>query len=608
MKKVLLFLLFVVLIGSASAENAVAPTPAPASLLSFSLTPNLSIPFGPDGTLGKHPESGVWFSPSVGGTISFQYRPPSALYVGADLGYSLMEIGGTPTDFGHMSLFLAGLTAGIHGHLASTVGISAFGSAGYSYFLLNHNAVRGGSPFAGAGAELSWTFIPALSLTAGARLRYFLDMYADLGVTLGISYNLLVGGAQAVKPPTQRVAPPATKAVPLKNAPHPHPPTNLQGPIIDKLSLFLMPKEPALVLLSNQINSFIKPNMNRAIDKNLQSAIGFHEALRLLGITYISPPLTSYAVALKNKTALDSVKFPLQTLQDRWGDCSDLSILYISLLESVQVETAFITVPGHVFIAFALASSEEEARRTFSHADELLFRDGKVWVPIEVTEREGSFLTAWQTGAKVWRKAKKQAHFYPVRAAGNTHEPLDSPWSGSQSSLPDQAQVVKNFQQEVARLVAREIHNREAELLAAVSTSNRNLNTVNALGVLYARYDLLEKAEVQFQTALKAGEYMPALVNLGNLRLRGKRTEEALGFYQRAAAVSQHDPAVLLGLARSNHELQNYEQVKEEYDELQMQSPRLAAQFSYLRLQGEEATGAAEANQVKDIMVWGEEK
>ena len=121
MNKVLLFLLFVVLIGSASAENAVAPTPAPASLLSFSLTPNLSIPFGPDGTLGKHPESGVWFSPSVGGTISFQYRPPSALYVGADLGYSLMEIGGTPTDFGHMSLFLAGLTAGIHGHLASMV-------------------------------------------------------------------------------------------------------------------------------------------------------------------------------------------------------------------------------------------------------------------------------------------------------------------------------------------------------------------------------------------------------------------------------------------------------------------------------------------------------
>ena len=97
-------------------------------------------------------------------------------------------------------------------------------------------------------------------------------------------------------------------------------------------------------------------------------------------------------------------------------------------------------------------------------------------------------------------------------------------------------------------------------------------------------------------------------MNLGNLRLRGKLTEEALGFYQMAATVAPHNPAVLLGLARSNHELQNYGLVEEEYDELQTRSPQLAAQFSYLGMQGEEAALAAEANVVKDIMVWGEEK
>jgi hypothetical protein len=197
MKKILLILLFVVLIGSASAESAVAPTPAPASLLSFSITPNLSIPFGSDGTLGNHPKSGVWFSPGVGGTISFQYRTPAALYVGADLGYSFMDI--NKTDISGMSLFLAGLTAGIHRYLASTVGVSAFALAGYSYYFLNRNLGRGGAPFAGAGAELSWTFVPALSLTAGAKYRYFLDVFADLSVSLGISYNLPVGNPKAVR-------------------------------------------------------------------------------------------------------------------------------------------------------------------------------------------------------------------------------------------------------------------------------------------------------------------------------------------------------------------------------------------------------------------------
>jgi hypothetical protein len=205
----------------------------------------------------------------------------------------------------------------------------------------------------------------------------------------------------------------------------------------------------------------VEPNMNPAIDKNLQVAIGFHEALRLLGIAYVTPPLASYATASKNKTALGSVKCPLQTLQDRSGDCSDLSILSISLLESMQVETAFVTIPGHVFIAFALASSEEEARKTFSHAEEPIFRDGKVWVPIDVTEREASFLTAWQAGAKEWRKARKQAHFYPIQAGRNLEEPVDSAWNSAELPPLDPAQVAQNFQQEVDRIAAWEIQEEE---------------------------------------------------------------------------------------------------------------------------------------------------
>jgi hypothetical protein len=111
----------------------------------------------------------------------------------------------------------------------------------------------------------------------------------------------------------------------------------------------------------------------------------------------VSPPLTSYAVRSQNRTAIDSVKFPLETIQYKSGDCSDLSILYCSLLESVQIETAFITIPGRIFIAFALSSGEEAVRKYFTSADDLIFMDGKVWVPLEVTDRDGLFMSAWQT-------------------------------------------------------------------------------------------------------------------------------------------------------------------------------------------------------------------
>jgi hypothetical protein len=394
------------------------------------------------------------------------------LYIGADLGHSLVPYGDWKSSgidpykswplyrennaIIKMSMFQAGLGAGIQLNILPTVGIRGFGSAGYSFNSLSHNVGRGGTPFVCAGGELTWTFIPALSLTAGAKYRHFFDLYDDVAFTLGVSYNLLLGGPHVAKPLAQDVAPPAIKAEPLNRATHQEPQAKPAGVLIDKLSQFLTPEEPALLLLANQINSSIEPNVTQDIDKNLQVAIGLHEALLLMGITLVSSPQ-------KSTTSVDALKSPLQTLQDRSGDCSDLSILYISLLESVRVETAFFTIPGHVFMAFALASSEGEARKTFTHAEELIFRGGRVWMPIDVREREGSFLTAWHAGANEWRKARKQAHFYPVGAAENTQQPLESPESGSQLVLPDQAQVVENFQLEMAQLVALEIHDREAE-------------------------------------------------------------------------------------------------------------------------------------------------
>lgn len=86
----------------------------------------------------------------------------------------------------------------------------------------------------------------------------------------------------------------------------------------NKAAAFVMPKEPAVLMMSNQINSFVKAKRNRAIDGNLQTAMALHDALRLLNIAYVSPPLTSYTAQSENKTAVDSVKFPLETLQYRW--------------------------------------------------------------------------------------------------------------------------------------------------------------------------------------------------------------------------------------------------------------------------------------------------
>jgi tetratricopeptide (TPR) repeat protein len=276
----------------------------------------------------------------------------------------------------------------------------------------------------------------------------------------------------------------------------------------------------------------------------------------------------------------------------------------------VQIETAFITIPGHIFMAFALDASEDEARTTFSQTDELIFTEGKVWVPVEVTEREGSFMTAWQEGAKEWREnvLKKQAEFWPVRDAWKTYEAVFFPGTGSQPELPKAAKVLSDFQDDVSRLVTREMFDREAALKAAVAKSGGSAKSVNALGVLYARFDQQDKAEAQFQKILAKSEFVPTLVNMGNLSYLRGDFKKALTYYNRAYKQAPTDATVVLAVARANQELQNYGTVKETFDALKKLDPALASRFAYLDLQGEQSTRAAEVSRVKNVVVWEEVK
>ena len=340
----------------------------------------------------------------------------------------------------------------------------------------------------------------------------------------------------------------------------------------------------------------------------MQTAIALHDALRLYGISYVSNPLTPYAVTSQDKAIVDTLKFPRQTFEYRSGDCSDLSILYSALMESVQIETAFITIPGHIFMAFALRATPEEIRQSFSQTDELVFRNEKVWVPIEVTEREKTFLDAWQLGAKEWREnlSKNQAGFFPVHEAWAVFEPVGLPGSGNAPVLPDSAQVVKDFWDDVTRLVDREIFNKVAALQAAITKSQESPKTINALGVLYARYDLTEKAEREFKRATVKNEYVPALVNLGNLAFLKGDMEGALTYYNKGYKKDPKYPGALLGIARASHDIENYATVKKAFGELKQVDPDLASRFAYLELKGEESTRAADIAQVKDLIIWQE--
>ncbi len=376
-----------------------------------------------------------------------------------------------------------------------------------------------------------------------------------------------------------------------------------------KAAAFVTAKDPAVLKFSKNIAGLIKGKGSRAVNKNLRMAMGIHEALSLYGLSYVVDPKTPYKDYSKNKQAVDFLQFPRQTLEYRAGDCDDLSILTCSLMEAVGIETAFITIPGHIFMAFSLDMSASEARKSFLRADELIFGEGKVWVPVEVTMIGGGFLKAWQEGAKEWREAvaKEVAGFYPMHKAWKVYEPVGLPGT-SDVSLPDRDKIEIAYLNEVTRFIDRQIYPRVAKLQGEINRSGGAPRSINKLGVLYARYGLYDRAKREFNRILKKdSSYVPALINLGNLYYLSGDIKGALKYYNRAYKIEPDNAKVLLCVARANHEIENYGTVREVYGKLKAINPDLAMRFSYLDLRGEEASRAASMAEVKEVVIWEEE-
>ncbi len=368
---------------------------------------------------------------------------------------------------------------------------------------------------------------------------------------------------------------------------------------------FVTARDPAVPSFSSNVVGMIKGKVTTKMSQKLLQAMAIHEELDLFGLSYVVDPQSSYATAIQARDAVDYLKFPRQTLEYRGGDCDDLSILYCALLESVGIETAFITTPGHISMAFALDMSADQARKAFQRPDELILREGKAWLPVEITGRGSGFMAAWQAGAREWREnlARNQAALLPVRDAGKVFEPVGLPGAPPSFSIPPQAALLPRYLAEHEKFVSREIFAQEAKLQADIK-KQESPKAVNQLGVLYARYGLFEKVEREFQRIFAKTEHLPALLNLGNLCYARNDPAKALQFYERAYRKDPENAHVLLALARVNHDLENYGQVKQMYGQLKMVDPDLASSYAYLDLRGEEATRAADLSEVKERIEW----
>lgn len=365
-----------------------------------------------------------------------------------------------------------------------------------------------------------------------------------------------------------------------------------------KAAAFVSAKDPWVLALSNNVTAMVRDIRNPGIVKNLETAIAFHDALRIYGLAYSPNPSTPYSYTSTHPETVDFLKFPRQTLTYRAGDCSDFSILYASFFESVGIETAFITVPGHIFMAINLELSPEKAKAELAEWADLIFLDGKSWLPIETTVRDKGLLDAWGEAAREWRQGltEKTAAFYPIHEAWKVYPPVGLAADNTTVQIPAQDLVRLAFGAELTRLVDNEITSRVKALNEALQ-KQASAKGYNSRGVVYARFGRLELAEKDFLAALSAkDDYMFALLNMGNLATLRSDPRTAYEYYGRAARAAPDNPHALLELASAAAMLGKHDEADADYANAKKLDPQLAEQYRAPGQEPQAGTRAAEAD------------
>jgi tetratricopeptide (TPR) repeat protein len=376
-----------------------------------------------------------------------------------------------------------------------------------------------------------------------------------------------------------------------------------------KAAAFVTPKDEEVLRFAKQIAGLVRTEGPAAVNLNLRMGMGMFEALCAYRLNYVVDPNTlPYEDAAKNTQIADFLQFPIQTLYYKGGDCDDLSILFCSLLEAVGIETAFVIVPGHIFSAFSLNIPAEEAARIFESRDDFIYIDGETWVPVETTMVDKNFLSAMREGAAQWREYDG-AGLLPMHENWGEFESAGTPDIVVSIVPPDYSVVAERFSLELDGFIDMELYTRVEQYRRLIASSRSPSKIYNRLGVLFARFGKSEKAEVELKASFAQSEYVPGMVNLGNLYYVDGRNEDALELLTRADALQPENPTIKLSLARIYFETGNFALVNALYADVKETAPGLADNFSYLaRLSSDESESRAEdITSAKSASLWMEE-
>ncbi|MCR4741956.1 MAG: hypothetical protein K5866_03685 [Treponema sp.] len=322
----------------------------------------------------------------------------------------------------------------------------------------------------------------------------------------------------------------------------------------ESLAAFISSNTPEILEYAKYVSGIARNNLYTGMNRNVQFAAALMESLRAIGISYSDDKITPYKTYhLSNQ--VDSIQYPLQTMNYLGGDYDDLGILLASCLESVGVETAFMPVADD-FIVFVSANLKaKNVANHFADLDGLIYDEGdpssNVFFPLSMANFDKGFAKSRQAGEEVVKACKLNTSasydFVTTHDAWAIYPSAVYTGSGVSFEKPSQAQVEK--------LTADAVKDYVATDLEPVIEIAKKSGDANKIGMAYVRSGKYSDAKTEFNKAIAAGS-VSAMNNLANLLLMEKDYDGATAMFKKVLQKEPENKIALKGLESTKEKLE----------------------------------------------------
>lgn len=382
-----------------------------------------------------------------------------------------------------------------------------------------------------------------------------------------------------------------------------------------KAAAFITPADSALRNYTSFIRQAVKESEVPGINWELQFAIQVYHALTEIGIMYQADPSLPFAKVHENTMIVDSINFPRDTLKRITGDCDDLAVLFCSLLETVGIETAVITTPGHIFMAFNTKIDSKSYASIHPEREMSISIQGELWIPIEITLiGKSDFQIAWESGIEEYRvydNDPTHRGFYKTKAAQKIYQPASLRQGDLGLQYGNIKNIINGFTKEIKKIERTIIQNFENTAL-----NNNNKEDFNTLGINYAQFHQYSKAEEAFSKALSIDpDYLQARINMANLYyLRGDFRKAAISYHivkneldKKRPKKKDLDFKVLVNLSKAYYKLKDYPKAKECYIEAADIDNTRIEKYAYLNIHNGQDNRSIMYNNEPEGMLYADE-